>query len=928
MSSTPDEPSSREQRVNEAIAVYLQAVERGENPDRDKFLTDHLDIAPELKSFFANQDVFQQAAGKPDQKRTPDANEATLAFQERGVPSPNDVIRYFGDYELLEEIARGGMGVVFKARQATLNRIVAVKMILAGSFAGREDVERFHTEAEAAAQLDHPGIVPIYEVGQHDGQHYFSMGFVEGQSLSKKVTEGPLPPKEAAEIVKAVAEAVQYAHDKGIIHRDLKPGNILLDKNGKPKVTDFGLAKLTESGSDLTGTGQVLGTPGYMPPEQAAAQVGAVGPLSDIYSLGAILYCALTGRAPFQAATPIETLLQVQNQEPVSPRQLNPAIPLDLDTIVLKCLEKSSARRYASAKALAEELSRYLDGRPILARRVSRADQFRRWCQREPIVASLSAAVFMALLIGTAVSTYFAVRESERAKQIEKTNEIFLSIFREIDIRNIREGPDPLEAVLARRLVKVAEELNGEAIGDPLMVAMLQNQLGVTLLSLGHAEESIPLFVRARETWATELGADHPDTLASMNNLATAYQETDRLDQALPLLEETLQLAKAKLGADHPDTLGSMHNLAWAYQQNGKLDQALPLLEETVKLSKAILGADHPDTLQSINNLATAYLETNKLDRALPLLEETLQLRKARLGADHPDTLASMNNLATAYQETDRLDQALPLLEKTLQLRKAKLGADHPDTLVTMNNLATAYQAAGMLDLALPMFEETLRLANAKLGADHSHTLRIMNSLAEGYWAAGKLDQALPLLQEAAIVMEKHHFQHVNTNRTFANLIGCCVQLQQFDEAERWWRKGAVVVQKRLGADSIAYAPGLAALGSNLLTRQKWSEAERLLRECLAIREKFQPDVWSTFNTRVMLGGALLGQMNYAEAEPLLLTGYQGMQEREATIPQPGKPQLTEGLERLVQLYEAWEKPEQAATWRKELEDVKGVQAK
>src|SRR5215471_13667255 len=378
MPATPDELfSSREERVNEAIAAYFEARERGEAPDRAsaRVLADYADVAAELSSFFANQAQFQQDAGSlppvptPAEAGTP-ADELTRTMQQRGVPSPKEVVRYFGDYELLEEIARGGMVVVFKARQVTLNRIVAVKMILGGQLAGPEDVERFHVEAEAAAQLDHPGIVPIYEVGQHDGQHYFSMGFVDGQSLSKKVAEGPLPAREAAEIVNVVAEAVQYAHDKGVIHRDLKPGNILLDKDGKPRVTDFGLAKLIESGSDLTGTGQILGTPSYMPPEQAAAQVSAVGRLSDVYSLGAVLYCLLTGRPPFQAASPLETLLQVQKQEPLAPRQLNPNLPLDLDTIVLKCLDKSPTRRYASAKALADELNRYLEGRPILARPV------------------------------------------------------------------------------------------------------------------------------------------------------------------------------------------------------------------------------------------------------------------------------------------------------------------------------------------------------------------------------------------------------------------------------------------------------------------------------------------------------------------------------------------------------------------------------
>ena len=266
------ESPSREDRVNEAIAAYLEAVEQGEKPDLAQFLADHADIAAELNSFFANQSLIRQVAGDVPESRpqpaqsgnTPaqagspsDPDEATITFQQRDVPSPKGVLSYFGDYELIQEIARGGMGVVFKARQVTLNRIVAVKMILGGHLAGPEDVQRFHTEAEAAAQLDHPGIVPIYEVGEKDGQHYFSMGFVEGQSLAKRVAEGPLEARDAAEMVKTVAEAVQYAHDKGVIHRDLKPGNILLDKDGKPRVTDFGLAKLTESGSDLTGTDQI-----------------------------------------------------------------------------------------------------------------------------------------------------------------------------------------------------------------------------------------------------------------------------------------------------------------------------------------------------------------------------------------------------------------------------------------------------------------------------------------------------------------------------------------------------------------------------------------------------------------------------------------------------------------------------------------------
>jgi eukaryotic-like serine/threonine-protein kinase len=364
-------------------------------------------------------------------------------------------LRYFGDYELLAEIARGGMGVVYKARQVTLNRTVAVKMILGGCLASPDDVKRFRVEAEAAAQLDHPGIVPIYEVGEHEGNHYYSMGFVDGQSLAARVTQGPLPPREAAALVRNVAEAVHYAHEKGVIHRDLKPGNVLLDEHGRPRVTDFGLAKLTQSASGLTGTGQILGTPSYMPPEQAAAQVHAIGRAADVYSMGAILYCLLTGRPPFQAATPVETLLQVQQQEPAAPRTLNPDVPLDLDTIALKCLDKNPQRRYESAQDLADELDRYLTGRPILARRVGRAERAWRWCKRNPVVAALSSTAAVLLTVTATVSSVAYFREADLRETIEgQASNLRDTVVRETNAKNAADG----SARVAEARRKEAEE--------------------------------------------------------------------------------------------------------------------------------------------------------------------------------------------------------------------------------------------------------------------------------------------------------------------------------------------------------------------------------------------------------------------------------------------------------------------------------------
>lgn len=361
-----------------------------------------------------------------------DASTLDAARALKVAPKPGAFGRNFGDYELVEEIARGGMGIVYKARQIKLNRMVALKMILAGQLASHEDVQRFYTEAEAAAGLDHPGIVPIFEVGEYEGQHYFSMGFVDGVSLAAELADKPLAPHEAAEVLLRVAQAVQYAHDQGVIHRDLKPANILLKRNREPNskivsntesldvlsgpqfstlqsqpvVTDFGLAKKTTGDGNLTGTGQILGTPSYMPPEQAAGRLEEIRETADVYSLGAILYATLTGRPPFQAAKVLETLRQVLDQEPVSPRALNPQVPQDLETICLKCLNKERGKRYQSAQELVDELQRFLNGEPIHARPIRRLERAAKWARRHPTVTALSGAVAASILIGFLAVTW------------------------------------------------------------------------------------------------------------------------------------------------------------------------------------------------------------------------------------------------------------------------------------------------------------------------------------------------------------------------------------------------------------------------------------------------------------------------------------------------------------------------------------------
>ena len=341
-------------------------------------------------------------------------------------PSPSNAGRrlrkgaMLGGYELLEELGRGGMGVVFKARQIALDRIVALKTIKHVDEADEQLIRRFQAEAEVAAKLSHDGIVPIFDVGEADEIHFFSMQLVDGQSLAQMVADGPLPVKQAAEITRDVALAMQFAHDHGLVHRDLKPANVLMDGGLRPKITDFGVAKLVRGDSNLTMTGQILGTPGYMPPEQATGDSQQVDSVSDVYSIGATLYQLLTGSPPFRGASPIETIRQVTEKEPVSPRQMNPSVSVDLETICLKCLQKERHRRYPSAAELAADLERWLSGQPILARPIGPAGRLIRWCRRQPVVAGLIAAVAVSLLVGTIVSANYAVEADLRAQEAER----------------------------------------------------------------------------------------------------------------------------------------------------------------------------------------------------------------------------------------------------------------------------------------------------------------------------------------------------------------------------------------------------------------------------------------------------------------------------------------------------------------------------
>ena len=458
----PADGSERDEQLQAVIAEYIRSSEAGRPLVRQDLLHQYPEFAAELTQFFEQRDQMNRLAD-PIRAFKDDL------FQAVG---PGRQLSYVGNYELLEEVARGGMGVVYKARQTTLGRIVAVKMIVSGQLANEQDVQRFKSEAQAAASLHHPSIVPIHEVGQHEGWHYFSMDYVEGHDLAAKLRLNLPPARTAATYVRQMAEAIHYAHQQGILHRDLKPSNILVDETNQIHITDFGLAMRVEGDQGLTQTGQILGTPSYMPPEQAQCKRELIGPASDVYSLGAILYECLTGRPPFRAESVIKTIEQVIHADAASPRTLNSTVPRDLETICLKCLEKEPHRRYATARLLQEDLGRFLSGEPIVARPARALERTAKWIRRHPMSAAFIASSMVALLAVTGVGLglyYNAQLDSANSqlriinKQQEETKQTLVSSNQQLEAaKQTLESSNQQLSVTSEKLEHSIQEVNAE----------------------------------------------------------------------------------------------------------------------------------------------------------------------------------------------------------------------------------------------------------------------------------------------------------------------------------------------------------------------------------------------------------------------------------------------------------------------------------
>ena len=733
--------------------------------------------------------------------------------------------RHFGDFELLERLGEGGMGAVYRARQASLDREVAVKLLSAGPWASADFIAMFKSEAQNAAGLHHPNIVAVYAIGEQDGLIYYAMELVPGDTLDHSLDRvHAMAPRDAVVLVRTLAEAVDYAHRLGVLHLDLKPSNILLDRNGQPKISDFGLARRLGHGLSIENE-QVLGTPSYMAPEQADPQRGVLTPGTDVWGLGTILYECIAGSPPFLAPTAEETLRLVREGR-VRKLSRSADVHRDLEAICRKCLARSPPQRYLTARALADDLGRYLEGRPVRARPLNVGQRFGHWMQREPALAFAIAGLGIALVSGIVASSLQwrrAERNAAAAREVNRfINEDLLALA----------DPYRVDQDMADVLARAEARLDERFPDQPAARAQIGLSIGRVWLGRGHWRQAR---LRLEKTYADarrSLGASDPQTLDTADYLAQALTYDAQYERAEALYRGLLPMVSQRYGADSARALRTRRNYAMMLYETDRFDAAV---RELVAVRNASLKA--PATVADIDTaLAELYTETNRWDEALAAMQDALARSRTQLGAEHPEYLWQEVSLGDMLLMRGQYDEADELFSHIHEGLVETIGDNHPRTLTVVHYLGLIRLQRGQPEKALPLLERALVGRLRVQGPDHNWTHYSMNRVAEALVRLGEPDKAIALVQRALDSVDRNGRRRQAYVILLLDTMGeAYLKKSQPARAEAYFNEGLELARSTLPANNVRRGIIERGMGDLRARQHRYAEARAHYESALRI---------------------------------------------------------------------------------------------